>query len=152
MKFKDVFLTTTDTVPGLGAPMTPEGEAALYELKKRPKTKRIIIMVGSIEQARKLNGWSQKAEELAKEYWPGRTTLVLNEEIAVRIPGVKELRELIIDMGPVYMTSANISGEKQLTFEEAKEQFPEVTKHYDFGVGTGKPSTIIRVEDNEVLR
>lgn len=152
MKFKDIFLTTTDTVPGIGAPMNKVGEEALYEIKKRPKEKKIIIMVGSIDQARKLNGWDENAEELAKEYWPGNVTLALTPEVAVRMPNVKGLCELIIKKGPVYMTSANISGETQLTFEEAKKKFKEIKEHYYFSEGNGIPSTIIRVKDKKVLR
>lgn len=152
IKFKDIFLTTTDTIPGIGAPYTKVGENALYELKKRPREKKIIIMVGSIEQARTLKGWSQKAEELASKHWPGKTTLVLNKEIAVRMPGVPELCNLIRQKGIVYMTSANISGMPHLTIEDAIKQFPEIKEVYNFGTGSGHPSRIIRVSDGKVLR
>lgn len=132
--------------------MNKEGLDALYFLKKRPREKKIIIMVGSIEQARMLKDWSEEAEELASKYWPGKTTLVLSDEQAVRIPGNKELSNLLIKKGPVYMSSANISGERQLTLEEAKETFKEIKEYYDFGNGDGKPSTIIKVSNKEILR
>ena len=150
--YKDIFLTTTDTVPGIGAPYTPEGESALYELKKRPQHKKIIIMVGTLEQARSFKEWNEAAEELAKQFWPGATTLALTNNLAIRLPDVVGLREVLKVKGPVYMTSANISGSPQLSLEEAKKAFPEIKEVYDFGVGSGKPSTIIRVEDGKVLR
>ena len=56
MEFKNVFITTTDTVAGIGAPMNKEGEDSLYFLKKRSRDKKLIILVSSIEQAKKLNG------------------------------------------------------------------------------------------------
>lgn len=50
------------------------------------------------------------------------------------------------------MTSANISGHKPLDFDEAKSTFQEITKFYDFGRGTGKPSQLINVKTGEVIK
>ena len=58
----------------------------------------------------------------------------------------------MIKKGPLYVTSANVSGGKELSFEEAKEFFNNIKKYYNFGEGTGKASKIIRVKDGEVLR
>ncbi len=152
MNFKKIFLTTTDTITGIGAPMTKEGLETLYYLKNRPREKKIIIMVGSIEQARELRDWSKEAEAFARKYWPGKTTLVLSKEQAVRLPGNKMLANLIIEKGPTYMTSANISGGKPLSLEEARKTFGEISEYHDFGCGSGEASTIIRVKDGKVLR
>ena len=152
MKYKNLFISTTDTVVGIGAPISPKNLSLLFEIKKRPRTKGIIIMVSNYNQARKLDGWNDKAEEFAKKVWPGATTLVLSESVAVRMPDKKGLLNLIDDIGPIYMTSANISGKKQLSFEEAIKEFPMIERNYNFGVGSGKPSTIIRVEDGKVFR
>ncbi|MCK5946029.1 MAG: Sua5/YciO/YrdC/YwlC family protein [Mycoplasmataceae bacterium] len=151
-KYAELFLTTTDTVTGIGAPVSQEGIEALLDLKDREPDKGFIIMVGSIEQAKKLKGWNDKAAKMAEEFWPGQTTLALSDKVAVRMPDNLALRDLIIAKGPVYMTSANVSDEKPLGLWEAKEVFYEVKKFYDFGKGTGKPSAIIRVSDGEVLR
>ena len=152
MKYKEIFLSTTDTVPGLGAPMTKEGLAKLYELKQRPLKKGIIILVSSIEQARVLSDWTDQAEEIAKAKWPGATTIVISKNQAVRMPNQKGLLELIEKKGPIFMTSANISGKPSLSFEEAKKEFPNLGNYYNFGEGSGKPSTIIRSNDGKVLR
>ncbi|NQZ66126.1 MAG: Sua5/YciO/YrdC/YwlC family protein [Mycoplasmatales bacterium] len=152
MNYQKIFLTTTDTIVGIGAPMTEEGLDSLYILKKRPRYKRIIIMVGSLEQARSLEDWSEKAEVYAKKYWPGNTTLVLSDKQAVRLPGNERLANLIIEKGPTYMTSANISGGENLSLQEAREVFKDIKEYYDFGEGSGEASTIIRVEDGKVLR
>ena len=151
-EYKNVFIATTDTVVGIGAPISKENEEALYEIKQRPKNKPIIIMVGDIENARKLEGWNENAEELAKKYWPGNVTLVLTESIAVRMPDCKPLQEMIKKHGAVYMTSANISGEKQLTFEQACEKFSYIKNTYNFCEGSGKPSMIIDVNTKNILR
>lgn len=68
------------------------------------------------------------------------------------MPDNKGLLSLIDQMGPIYMTSANYSGQKQLTFEDAKEIFHEIRRYFDFGTGSGKPSKIIDVRTGEVLR
>ena len=150
--YPNIFLTTTDTVPGLGTIFSEKNLKDLFEIKKRPKSKNIVIMVGSWEQARKLKDWSSKAEDLAIHCWPGATTLVLSESQAVRMPNCDKLRDLIKDIGPIYMTSANISGEPQLSYEEAKRKFSNIGNYYYFNKGSGKPSTIIRVLDKKVLR
>ena len=150
--YKKLFLVTTDTVPGIGAPMTYFGLKALYKIKKRNKNKRIIVMIGNMTQARKMKGWNDKAEDYAKKYWPGKVSLVISDKLALRIPGNKKLRDLISKKGPVYMTSANISNKRQLSFEEAKEKFKQIKEIYDFGEGDNKPSKIIRISDGKVLR
>ena len=151
-KYEQLFLTTTDTVTGIGAPVSKENYEAILDLKQRDPNKGFIIMVGSLEQARKFKDWSQKAEKLAEQHWPGEVTLALSDKVALRMPGVLALRDLIKSLGPVYMTSANEQGEAPLTLEEAKDTFYEIRKYYDFGKGSGTSSMIIRVKDGEVLR
>jgi len=51
-KYKDVFITTTDTVMGIGVPIDKNDGSLIFELKQRPKDKNLIIAIGSIEQAR----------------------------------------------------------------------------------------------------
>ena len=153
-KYEQLFISTTDTVTGIGAPVSKENEDAMNDLKQR-EGKQFIIMVSSIEMAKKLyakKGFDEKAEKLAAKYWPGAVTLALNENLALRMPNNPGLLSLIEQMGPIYMTSANYSGKKPMDFKAAKEAFQEITKHYDFGKGSNKPSKIINVQTGEVLR
>ena len=150
--YKEVFIATTDTVVGLGAPVSEENFHAIYKLKKRDYSKPLIIMVASIEQARQFKEWNQESEKLAKTVWPGAVTLVISDKLAMRMPNSQGLLHLIDKIGPIYMTSANPSGGKTLSFEEAVKYFKQVKKHYNFGQGSGQPSTIIRVKDGKVLR
>ncbi|MCK5867143.1 MAG: Sua5/YciO/YrdC/YwlC family protein [Mycoplasmataceae bacterium] len=151
-KYKNIFLVSTDTVPGLATPISYENKKMLYALKGRPEEKPFIIGVANLEQARKFRGWNEKAEELAKEVWPGNTTLALSESIALRIPDQKGLLEWILEKGPVYLTSANIAGKAPESFEVAKKQFSNIGGAHNFGEGSGKPSKIINVNDGEILR
>ena len=106
MNYNKLFLSCTDTVVGLGGPMNKETEEAIFKLKERSKEKPLLIMVSSIEEARKFEGWNSNAEELSKKYWPGQLTIVL-DKVGIRIPDSKELIELMNKIGPIYMTSAN---------------------------------------------
>lgn len=154
-KYAELFISTTDTVTGIGAPVSKENEEAITSLKHRSSTKKLIIMVSSIEMAIKefgKKGFGPEAEALAKQYWPGAVTLVCNDKLALRMPNNKGLLSLIDQLGPIYMTSANYSGQKPLEFQEAKKAFQEITKYYDFGTGSKKPSKIIDVQTGEVIR
>nr|WP_228846689.1 Sua5/YciO/YrdC/YwlC family protein [Metamycoplasma hominis] len=132
--------------------MSKEVEDLIYEIKGRDRNKKLIILVSSIKQARQFKEWNSQADEFAKKYWPGATTIVVNNQ-GFRMPNQKKLLEYIEVNGPIYMTSCNLSNAPVCkTIENAKQLFPEVTNVYNFGPMTQKPSQIIRVEDGEILR
>jgi len=98
----------------------------LYEIKQRDSGKPSLIIVGSIEQAKKLVAFTPLAEELVTNHWPGGLTLVLrainkdlspliygeNQTLAVRLPAKKELSDLANQVGPFILPSANFNGMK----------------------------------------
>ncbi|MGC7163874.1 L-threonylcarbamoyladenylate synthase [Metamycoplasma hominis] len=151
-KYQKLIISTTDTVLGIGGPVSKEVEDLIYEIKGRDRNKKLIILVSSIKQARQFKEWNSQADEFAKKYWPGATTIVVNNQ-GFRMPNQKKLLEYIEANGPIYMTSCNLSNAPVCkTIENAKQLFPEVTNVYNFGPMTQKPSQIIRVEDGEILR
>lgn len=151
-KYQKLIISTTDTVLGIGGPVSKEVEDLIYEIKGRDRNKKLIILVSSIKQARQFKEWNSQANEFAKKYWPGATTIVVNNQ-GFRMPNQKKLLEYIEVNGPIYMTSCNLSNAPVCkTIENAKQLFPEVTNVYNFGPMTQKPSQIIRVEDGEILR
>lgn len=151
-KYQKLIISTTDTVLGIGGPVSKEVEDLIYEIKGRDRNKKLIILVSSIKQARQFKEWNSQADEFAKKYWPGATTIVVNNQ-GFRMPNQKKLLEYIEVNGPIYMTSCNLSNAPVCkTIENAKQLFPEVTNAYNFGPMTQKPSQIIRVEDGEILR
>lgn len=151
-KYQKLIISTTDTVLGIGGPVSKEVEDLIYEIKGRDRNKKLIILVSSIKQARQFKEWNSQADEFAKKYWPGATTIVVNNQ-GFRMPNQKKLLEYIEVNGPIYMTSCNLSNAPVCkTIENAKQLFPEVTNVYNFGPMTQKPSKIIRVEDGEILR
>ncbi|WP_369016412.1 L-threonylcarbamoyladenylate synthase [Metamycoplasma hominis] len=151
-KYQKLIISTTDTVLGIGGPVSKEVEDLIYEIKGRDRNKKLIILVSSIKQARQFKEWNSQADEFAKKYWPGATTIVVNNQ-GFRMPNQKKLLEYIEVNGPIYTTSCNLSNAPVCkTIENAKQLFPEVTNVYNFGPMTQKPSQIIRVEDGEILR
>ncbi|AWX42504.1 Putative translation factor (SUA5) [Metamycoplasma cloacale] len=151
-KYNELFISTTDTVLGIGGPVKEEIKNLIYQIKGRDRNKKLIILAGSIEQIRAFPEWNSKAEGYAKKYWPGATTIVVNNQ-GFRIPNQKKLIDYLIKNGPVYMSSCNMSNAPVCeTIEEAREIFPEITNIYNFGEMSQKPSVIIRVEDGEILR
>jgi L-threonylcarbamoyladenylate synthase len=132
----------TETVYGLGADATNEKAVArIYEVKGRPKDHPLIVHISSIEL---LDKWASEIPEyainLAKEFWPGPMTLVLQrtsiakdfitgaqDTIAVRVPShpvaVQLLKEFETLGGlGVAAPSANRFGKVSPTNSEAVEE------------------------------
>ncbi|QBF34511.1 Sua5/YciO/YrdC/YwlC family protein [Mycoplasmopsis phocirhinis] len=150
-KYKDIFITTTDTVCGIGGPVNSQTLALIYELKQRPIDKKIIILVGSIAQAQKFSQWNSKANDLAHKYWPGNVSLIVSGQ-GFRMPNQNLLIEFLLKNGPMYVSSANISGNKPINIEQAREFFPQIKQVYNFGSTSGKASRIFNVDTNEWIR
>jgi L-threonylcarbamoyladenylate synthase len=71
----------TETVYGLGAnALDADAVARIYAVKGRPATSPLIVHVASIEMAQSLVAdWPEIAERLARRFWPGPLTLVLEK-------------------------------------------------------------------------
>ncbi|SYV97808.1 translation factor, SUA5 domain [Mycoplasmopsis edwardii] len=67
------------------------------------------------------------------------------------MPNQKGLLDLIDKLGPIYMSSANISGQPVIDIEKASETFPEIKQVFNFGKPSGKPSKIYNLDKNEII-
>jgi len=78
----------TETVYGLAANALDERAVKrIFEVKKRPAHNPIIVHVAGQEMARRCAGeWPESAGQMARAFWPGPLTLVL--ERAAKIPAV----------------------------------------------------------------
>jgi L-threonylcarbamoyladenylate synthase len=117
----------TETVYGLGAnALDPAAVEKIYAAKGRPATSPLIVHVSSIEMARSLvREWPERAEQLARIFWPGPLTLVLPKQphvpdrvtagldtVGVRMPAHPIAQALIHEAGvPIAAPSANRFGE-----------------------------------------
>ena len=117
----------TDTVYGVGVALDAlDGLARLFAAKDRPPDRAIVLLVADLEQAASVGTFSPAARALAERFWPGGLTLVLAQApgavlpaaltggagtIGVRIPDHDCPRRLARDLGPLPVTSANLSGQ-----------------------------------------
>lgn len=153
MRIKDdeLFITTTDTVLGIGGKVNDIVKEKIFQIKKRDKSKALVIVVGSIKQLKEIEIIDSNHMEYISKYWPGNVTLIINEQ-AYRMPNNSELLDFIKNEGPFYLSSANISNESIInSVEEAKKVFPNL-KYFDFGKGSGIPSIIIDTKNGKRLR
>jgi L-threonylcarbamoyladenylate synthase len=68
----------TETVYGLAARADSDAAvAAIYRAKGRPDFNPLIVHVASLDMARRLARFDDRAEDLAARFWPGPLTLVL---------------------------------------------------------------------------
>jgi L-threonylcarbamoyladenylate synthase len=75
----------TETVYGLGANALDENAVRrIFEAKGRPLSSPLIVHVSSIDMARSLaNEWPDKADALARRFWPGPLTIVVPKKAIV---------------------------------------------------------------------
>jgi L-threonylcarbamoyladenylate synthase len=116
----------TDTVYGVGVALSAQdGLPRLFAAKDRPLDKAIVLLVADIEQAASVGVLSPAARILAERFWPGGLTLVLPQcpdaglpavltggaaTIGVRVPDHDCPRAIASILGPLPVTSANLSG------------------------------------------
>ena len=154
----------TDTVYGLVARAHDTAAVQrLYALKHR-EHKPGTIIAASITQLEHL-GLKRRYLSSVGQFWPGAVSVIIpcgpeleylhqgKLSLAVRIPGVPELRKLLEQTGPLLTSSANHPGQATAdTAEQAKLYFgDEVDFYVDAGDLPGhQPSTVIRIIDDEI--
>jgi L-threonylcarbamoyladenylate synthase len=156
-----VALVPTDTVYGLAAvPSLPAAVARIFELKARPVTRNLPVMVSDIERVADLGVFLSKSAQriFASPLVPGALTIAIGfgeskrpdwlsgrEEVAIRIPNDDFLREVLRTTGPLVVTSANSHG------ATTPERIDDILKQLhgspdivvDRGILSGTPSTLI---------
>ena len=116
----------TETVYGLGGGVRPDAVQRVRALKSREQGKPLIALVPSAGSLSELR-WTQGARELARIFWPGPLTLVLEDPLGIFPPGVRDedthavgvrvsphpLVARIVEGlgGPLTSTSLNAAGE-----------------------------------------
>lgn len=162
----------TETFYGLGAAaLDRRAVRRIFELKGRPETKPLLVLVDSIGMAGTVAEVGDRARALAARYWPGALTLVLRarphvpEEvtagtgtIGVRVSPHRVAQGLVRALGgPVTAPSANPSGlEPPPTAAGVLAHFEGTVEMVLDGGPTpgGEPSTVLdlTVEPPRVLR
>jgi L-threonylcarbamoyladenylate synthase len=79
----------TETVYGLGGTIAPAAVARVREIKARDSGKPLIALVASADAVSGLR-WTNDARELARTFWPGPLTLVLEDPRGIFPDGVRD--------------------------------------------------------------
>lgn len=160
-----VIICPTDTVYGIGCNALDEKAVRrIFEIKNRPLSKPLPIIVRNIKWAKELAYISKRQEKLLQKVWPGRVTVVLakreatpdiftsgHRTISIRVPGHLLTDQLLKIFGyPIALTSANIFGEEPTQdINEIIEIFSgRLTRQPDLVLDAGilsksEPSTIL---------
>jgi L-threonylcarbamoyladenylate synthase len=157
----DLVVMPTDTVYGLAADaFSPIAVASLLIAKDRGRHMPPPVLVGTVRAATALvEDLNASGRDLIEEFWPGGLTLVLRANrgllwdlgetkgtVAVRMPLHEVALELLKEVGPLAVSSANLSGAPAATTAaDAEAQLGEAVAVYlDGGPCTANvPSTIV---------
>ena len=166
LKNDGVISVPTDTVYGLCARMDSlAAQEHLRDIKHRPKEKAFPIMCRDLEQIRQIAEVSEMAEDIIRRWMPGPLTVILKKKdhvpsyvnggmdtLAIRMATSDALAELIRETGcPLFMTSANRSGEKTCTnLDEIELACPDLDGMMEGSTAFGQASTIADCTQEEV--
>ena len=143
----------TDTLYGLSMSIYAD-ISKIYSLKRRDLEKKIPIGVADVKMMEEIAIMNSTARKIVKKFMPGAVTVILKnknlrnwgEKIAVRIPNHIIPLELARRIGPITLTSANISGDREpVTIEDTMKL--DVRYRIDCGKLSGTHSTIVDLTD-----
>jgi L-threonylcarbamoyladenylate synthase len=122
-----VVVHPTETVYGLGGDGTPENNALIARMKDRDVDRPLLLLTPDLDTLRAFLPtvrWPEPAERLARHFWPGPLTLIVQcpgaprglggpgEGVAVRISPHPAVSAIFRHWGrPMTSTSANRSGD-----------------------------------------
>ncbi len=167
LKNNGVIAIATDTVYGLCARInSKEAFDKLVKVKGRPKEKAFPIMCANYKEMERLAYIDKQTKKIIETFMPGPLTIIVNkkedlpsyisegkESVALRMATSKLLKDIIDGLGEaIFMTSANISGEKEY------QNIEEIANKLDIdGIIDSKPtfqeaSTILDCRNMSIIR
>jgi L-threonylcarbamoyladenylate synthase len=173
LKSGHVVAVPTDTVYGVAAALThPKAVTSLFALKRRPLDAALPVLVDSLAAIEGMGvAWSDQASRLSRAFWPGPLTIVVavdhalaqlvgstNQTVGFRMPNSELLLDVLVDCGPLAVSSANDHGEPPChSADEVLSAFAdsaELAGVLDGGVCAGAVSTVVELYDEgwRVLR
>ncbi|MET9496773.1 L-threonylcarbamoyladenylate synthase [Streptomyces sp. NPDC006552] len=159
----ELVVLPTDTVYGVGADaFTAEAVGDLLEAKGRGRNMPSPVLIGSPNTLHGLvTDFSEMAWELVDAFWPGALTIVAKHQpslqwdlgetrgtVAVRMPLHPVAIELLNEVGPMAVSSANLTGHRSPEDCDAAQEMlgDSVSVYLDGGPTPGiVPSSIVDV-------
>ena len=169
----ELVVLPTDTVYGIASnAFSAKGVEALLNAKGRDRTMPPPVLIPKVETMSALAAdLPLVANQLAAAFWPGALTMVLKAQrslewdlgetrgtVALRVPDHKITLALLEDVGPLAVSSANLTGkDAAVNVQQAVEHFGDkVAVYLDGGASPkGEASTILdltQVRDGEPIR
>lgn len=154
-------VTPTDTVYGIAAdPFNPDAVSSLLSAKQRGPEMPVPVLVGSWHTIDGLvPSVSAEARTLIQAFWPGGLSIVVPQApsltwnlghtagtVMLRMPSHPVAIELLREVGPLAVSSANVSGQPPATTAAlAKQQLGDAVQVYlESGASDiGQASTIV---------
>ena len=166
LKDGGVVVMPTDTLYGIvGQAENISVVNRIYNLKRRAPEKPCITLIGDIAELEKFSvNLSEEQKNILQKYWPGPVSIILDclddsflylhcetKTLAFRIPASVELRNLLLQTGPLVAPSANPEGlPPAQNIAEAQKYFGDsIDLYIDKGEIFAKASKIIRLSNNE---
>ncbi|MCP9447081.1 MAG: L-threonylcarbamoyladenylate synthase [Nitrospira sp.] len=161
----------TETYYGLGVnPFNPTALGRLIQIKGRPDSKPLLVLIGKMEHLSLLTESVPPAAALLIDaFWPGPLTILFpatpslpsaltagTGKVGVRLTSCLPLRNILTHVGPLTGTSANRSGDPPVTTaaEVVEALGSEIDLVIDGGpTPGGAPSTVVDVgETIQIIR
>lgn len=157
----ELVVLPTDTVYGIGCDaFSAKGVTALLAAKGRERQSPPPVLIGTSATMNALAEFvPQVAQKLADTFWPGALTLILRAQpslswdlgetkgtVALRMPDHKIALALLQEVGPMAVSSANLTGEPAATTCQQAEAYlgKSVQVYLDGGPSPkGEASTIL---------
>jgi len=156
----------TDTLYGIVAQAKNEKAVErVYRAKTRTPSKSPIVLIASPDDM--FDTYDRSTYLRLKELWPGRNSIILpsteapfwirrdNGSVAYRVPDDPELRNFLMQTGPLIAPSANIEGEAPaMSIKQAEAYFGTTVDFYVDGgtVMDASPSRLYRMTEKDLER
>jgi len=149
LKQNKAVIIPTDTVWGVIA----INQDVIYQVKERPLSKKLSVFISKLDQA----NLPQVFKEVITNYVPGGLSFIC-KDVSYRIPDSDLIIRLVDELGPLYQSSANISGKIPITsLQEATRVFENkkdlvIVRPPDGWTYSNVSSTIINLDTMQVVR
>ncbi|WP_338969670.1 L-threonylcarbamoyladenylate synthase [Spiroplasma endosymbiont of Labia minor] len=156
LKNNELIILPTDTIYGISAIFTDKNKIKINNLKKSDLNKPLIILVSSLIDAKKIIDLNDLIIDKLTSSKP--TTVIAkakhtSENIGIRIVNRNDIKKIIKEVGPIFSTSVNVSGNHFLFEEIDLNNFSSEIKNV-FWVGNldRNPSQIYEIITNSKKR